>query len=248
MIIEHFQGEYPSINVTKELNEASKENKYIKIYLDKIKRTEANRDNFQRHVFNLETLRERIANSKYIFIPPAFTKALTDNEIKILVDEFLLEKVKPRIGKYLSIYSRIKFPYDDKLLMEFANARVSNKDRIAEWAVKVLKIFSGNDIRKFAMEKLKNSNSPAIYTNLLISNYKQSDAKLLTSLATKCKSEDTIHDFVFSYIEIYKVNKTRECKAPLEAIYDKLTCGIHRTDIVKILLENKVLSKKYDRK
>jgi len=137
MIIEHFQGEYPSINATKELNKSIKENKYIKIFL-----------------------------------------------------------------------------------------------------------ISGNDIRKFAMEKLKNSNSPAIYTNLLISNSKQSDAKLLTSLATKCKSEDTIHDFVFSYIEIYKVNKTRECKAPLEAIYDKLTCGIHRNDIVKILLENKVLSKK----
>jgi hypothetical protein len=98
MIIEHFQGEYPSINVTKELNEASKEIKYIKIYLDKIKRTEANRDNFQRPVFNLETLRERIANSKYIFIPPALRRRIIN---------FTNQKSKGNVESYLTLFTLI---------------------------------------------------------------------------------------------------------------------------------------------
>lgn len=244
MIIQHFQDENPKVNVKKELEKASKENKYIKIYLDNIKRTETNRENYKRPVFNLDTLRERIANSKYIFIPPAFTKGLTKAEIKIVANELLAEKDKPRIGKYLSIFSRIKFPYDYQLLMKLAKARVSNKDRIAEWAVESLKHFSGNDIRLFALEKLKQTNSPSTYTNLLINNYKKGDAKLLKSIADKCKTEDSIHDLVSSYVDIYETNKTKECKEPLESIYNKMNCGLHRKDIVKILITNKVLSDK----
>jgi hypothetical protein len=79
--------------------------------------------------------------------------------------------------------------------------------------------------------------------NLLVSNYKKGDYKLLTTIAKNCKSGDAVHRIVYDYIEIYKANKTKECKDPLEAVYEKLTCGIHRTDIVKILIDNKVLSK-----
>ena len=57
----------------------------------------------------------------------------------------------------------------------------------------------------------------------------------------RCKNDDEIHSIVFGIIEIYKSNKTKECKAPLEAIYDRLNCGIHRTDIVRILIKNKTL-------
>jgi len=45
-----------------------------------------------------------------------------------------------------------------------------------------------------------------------------------------------------SYIDIYRSNKTPDCKQPLEAIYDKLTCAIHRKDVLELLIENNVLS------
>jgi hypothetical protein len=66
----------------------------------------------------------------------------------------------------------------------------------------------------------------------------------LTTLINRCRNEHEIHSMVYGIINIYEANKTKECKAPLEAVYDKLTCGIHRTDIIKILIENKVLSTK----
>lgn len=77
---------------------------------------------------------------------------------------------------------------------------------------------------------------------LLVSNYKKGDYKLLTEIVGRCKNDHDIHNIVYGYINIYEANKTKECKDPLEAIYEKLTCGIHRADIIKILIENKVLS------
>lgn len=242
MIIRHFQDENPNVDAMKELEKASIADKYIKIYLDNVQSTIANRENYQPPVFNLDTLRERIENSTYIFIPPSFTKSLSDKEIGIIADELLVEKDKLRIGKYLSIFSRIRFPYDYQLLLKYAKARVNNSNRIAEWAVESLKFFSGDGIRQFALDKLKNTNSPSTYTNLLMNNYRQGDSELLKSIADKCRSIDSIHNLVCSYVDIYKINKTKECKEPLESIYDKLTCGIHRTDIIRILIENNVLS------
>jgi hypothetical protein len=89
---------------------------------------------------------------------------------------------------------------------------------------------------------LKKVKIPSDYLDLLVSNYKKGDFKLLTEIVGRCKNEHDIHTIVYGYINIYKANKTKECKEPLEAIYDKLTCGIHRADIIKILIENKVLS------
>lgn len=128
--------------------------------------------------------------------------------------------------------------------MKFAKTKVNNENRIVEWAVEALKFFSGPDIRQFALGKLYKTKSPAKYTSLLINNYQAGDSKLLTSIANKFKSEHSIHDLVSSYIEIYTSNKTKECKEPLEAIYNNLTCGIHRTDVIRILIENNVLSEK----
>jgi hypothetical protein len=118
MIIRHFQDEYPNFDAKKELEKASIGNNYIKIYLDNVQKTEANRENYQQPVFNLDTLKERIKNSKYIFIPRSFTKSLSNKEIEIITDELLVEKDKLRIGKYLSVFSHIEFPYDLLVVME----------------------------------------------------------------------------------------------------------------------------------
>lgn len=244
MIIDYFQDNYPKINAKEELVRASTENKFIKIYLDNLKRTESNRSICQKPIFNLDTLRDRIENGTYVFIPFIYTKSLTEEEIRLIADELLAEKDKVKIGKYLSIFSRIKFPDDYHILLKFAKTKVNNENRIVEWAVEALKFFSGPDIRQFALGKLYKTKSPAKYTSLLINNYQAGDSKLLTSIANKFKSEHSIHDLVSSYIEIYTSNKTKECKEPLEAIYNNLTCGIHRTDVIRILIENNVLSEK----
>ena len=49
---------------------------------------------------------------------------------------------------------------------------------------------------------------------------------IVPKIAAKYKDEHVIHNLVWSYIDVYKANSTKECKKPLELIYDKLTCGI----------------------
>ena len=58
----------------------------------------------------------------------------------------------------------------------------------------------------------------------------------------KSRNEHQIHDLVFSYVDIYQANKTTDCEKPLMALYSKLTCGLHREDLVRIMIENNVLS------
>lgn len=241
MIIRYFQDKNPKIKAMQELIEAAKTDPYIKVYLDNIKRTEAQREEHKRPIFNYEMLQERIKNSTYVFIPPAFTKSLTKPQIKKLADELLIEKNNQRKGRYLSIFSRIKFPYNYKHLLKLAKQKPNNNDRIAEWAVEALRFFKGNDIRKFAIKKIKSSKSPDTYTNLLINNYKKGDAKLLKKLANKHKSEHIVENLASSFVDIYEVNNTKECKEPLLTIYSKLNCGLHRNYLLKILIKNKVL-------
>lgn len=78
----------------------------------------------------------------------------------------------------------------------------------------------------------------------MISNCKKGDYKILTKIASKTNDEDQIKNLAEIFTEIFKANKTIKCKEPLEILYDKMNCGIHRYKIIKILIENDVLSKR----
>ncbi|MFT3904384.1 MAG: hypothetical protein QM727_14535 [Niabella sp.] len=245
-IIQHFQKDYPNIKAQEELEKASKENPFIKIYLDNIKQTEDGRKDYKKPVvvINYETITERINNKARRFpINPFEAKRIKKADIKKLANDFLKETDRIKLEKYMKVFDRVKYPYDYSPILEIVKGKNHKNDRLVEFAAGALKYFSGNDIRKFAIECLSTTKNLSDYLDLLVSNYKKGDYKLLTTIANNCKSEDTIHSIVYGYINIYRANKTKECKEPLEAVYEKLTCGIHRKDIVKILIDNKVLSK-----
>jgi len=140
--------------------------------------------------------------------------------------------------------SRRKYPFDYKPIIKIAKGRNKKNTRIVEYACESLKYFQDKDIRKFALEKLKLTNKPSDYLYLLVSNYKKGDAKLLSTIAAKYKNQDVIHDIVYGLIEIYKNNDVKECRRPLELIYNKMTCGIHRHELLEVMYKNKALSKK----
>ncbi|UZJ64669.1 hypothetical protein OKW96_20390 [Sphingobacterium sp. KU25419] len=79
---------------------------------------------------------------------------------------------------------------------------------------------------------------------ILISNYKKGDHKILTEIVANTNDEDEIESLAAIFTEIFKVNKTKKCKEPLEILYNKMNCGIHRNGIIEILIENRVLSKR----
>jgi hypothetical protein len=70
------------------------------------------------------------------------------------------------------------------------------------------------------------------------------DSVLLTQIGRKFNSEYSIESLACSYIDIYQANNTKECKEPLEVLYGKMNCGIHRSDIIELLVNNEVLDEK----
>ncbi|WP_123962752.1 hypothetical protein [Chryseobacterium sp. 5_R23647] len=113
-----------------------------------------------------------------------------------------------------------------------------------EYAINALKHLKSKDIRNFVLDKINNSKNLIDYLEILVSNYKSGDSALLSEIANKTNSEHKIEQLAGIYSEIYKANKTKECKEPLEILYNKMNCAIHRKGIVEILIENKVLSDK----
>ncbi len=156
----------------------------------------------------------------------------------------MIEKNKTNQEKLLYVFDKFKFPFDSEFILQLAKQKPTSKNRIVEFAINALHFLQGKSIRQFALEQLKTTKRPERLTRILISNYQKGDSKLLTNLAEKFNQDYIIENLASSYIDIYKANKTNECKEPLEAIYDKLTCGIHRKGIIEVLIDNKVLSDK----
>ncbi len=240
--VDYFQEKNPKIDVYHELEKASKNNPYINNYFDAVKKNKWSRPKrLQRPKLNYKAVKESIESKKAV--PPPGIKELTKADIRKLADDFLQEKDPIKQEKYLRVFARTKFPYDYKPILQISKGKNSRNNLLVEFACEALRFFKAKDIRQFAIKKLSQTNIPSDYLPLLIANYKKGDCKLLEKIADRYKDEHIIHNLVWGYVDIYKTNKTKECKRSLEIIYDKLTCGIHRHDIVKILYENGVLSK-----
>lgn len=248
-LVDYFQKENPSIDVYDELRKEAEDNPHIKKYLDEIEQRKFsfyNPKEKKEEKYDYQYVKDRFKN-KYLGIGPRVFEKLSKKDIKKLADEFLQETDSSRQEKYLRIFAHVKFPYDYQPILQLAKMKSSKKNRIVYLAVEALQFFRAKDIRQFAVEKLSSTDKPEIYTNLLIGNYKKDDWKLLKSIAEKYKNPDKIHEIGASLIDIYEANQTKECREPLEVIYNKMNCGLHRTDLVKILIENDVLSDKIRR-
>ena len=244
-LVDFFQKEHPSINLYEVLKKSTKANPYIKKYLQTIKKHRWSTSKpRQRLKYNYQTVKENIENKKIVPIPPNGVKDLTKADIKKLADDFLKENDPVKREKYLRVFARIKYPYNYQPILMIAKKRISRDSRLVEFACEALRYFEGIEIRSFAIEKLSKTNHPAKYLTLLVANYKKGDWKLLKAIAVKYKDEQIIHSLVWGYIDIYKANRTKECKKPLEIIYEKLTCGLHRLEILEILHSNGSISKK----
>ncbi len=245
-LVDSFQEKNPTIKVRREFEKSAKANIFIRKYLETIEKPPPWRrsERRKRTKYTYKIVKENIENKKIVPIPPLCVKGLSKDDIKKLANDFLREINPEKQEKYLRVFKETKYPYNYGPILKIAKKPNSQKNRRVEYACEALRHFTATDIRLFALEKLNKTNIPADYLPLLIGNYKKCDWKLLTSIAEKYKDEGLIHSLAWSYVDIYKTNKTKECKRPLETMYEKLNCGLHRLKILEILNENAVLSMK----
>lgn len=243
--IDKFQKHNKSIDIYAELKKGSITNKYVKAYYNSIIKNKWTSTRHQKiKKWSYELVKEKIDQNKFRVLTEEKANELSIEEVKRLADEFLANKNKLKQEQYLRFFSYRKFPYDHKPLFQIASGKNPKKSRIVEFAVEALKYFTAKEIRQLALEKISTEKNPCDYLNLLVSNYKKGDHKLFTEIVNRSDDYDFIHSIVFGFIDIYEANPTKECKEPLEKIYNKMNCGLHRKDIVKILFDNKVLSDK----
>jgi len=244
--VDAFQKKNKLIDVYAELEKAGKKNKYIKTYEKAILKDKNTKR--KRHTkikkFTYELIKEKMEAKRFAFLSSERSRELEDSEVEKLANEFLVEKDKKKQELYLRFFSARIFPFDITPILNIAKGKNPPKTRLVEYAVEALQHFSSKEIREFAIDKITTSKDPSDYLKLLVSNYKKGDNKLLIEIANKSDDYEYIHNILFGFIAIYDTNETKECKEPLEIIYNKMNCGLHRTDIVNILGANGVLSEK----
>lgn len=243
LMIKHFQDENPDLEVMGILENLAKENKYIHIYLDNIKETIGHREHHKANPASYKDIIDEVLNSKP-FISSSRKRELSDNEVRIIAEQLIRETDKSKIEKLLGVFSYHKFPFDSEIILNFANQKKNTRNKIVDKAIDALKHLRSMSIREFAMDKILNSKNPMDYLEILTSNYQPGNFNILSEIASKTNNEHKIENLARIFTEIFKANKTKECKTPLEVLYNKMNCGIHRNSIVEILIENDVLSDK----
>jgi len=242
-IIQSFQKEHPNIAVIKELEDKAKTNKFIRLYLDCTKRSKFSWKRKRAKQIDIEDIVEELLdpNKGLSFYQK---RNLSESELYSVGKRLLIEKDESNIGKLLDIFTEHKFPFDGDFILTFAKRKSNPSNGIKEYAIEALKFLKSDSIRNFALERIRKSRNPATFTDILMSNYESGDFQLLSDIANKFNDEHIIEGLANSYSDIYNSNNTKECKEPLEVLYSKMNCGIHRNEIVKILIKNNVLSKK----
>jgi hypothetical protein len=163
------------------------------------------------------------------------------SEARQLAKRLLTEQNPAVLENLLYLFSQIKFPLGYAPILALARQKPGRRYRIVEFATDALAHLQAPEVREFALQKLSRTTQPGRYTSILRSNYQAGDAALLTSLVERFHNEHIIETLAVSYTAIYEANPTPECAAPLLALYAKMTCGIHRHELVKLLLANDVL-------
>lgn len=242
-IIRYFQEKNPDLDVNKVLENLAKENGHIHIYLENVKRTKASQEEHKPKPTKFKDIIDEVLNSNP-YLSFRRRHDLTESEIKTIAQRLVKEKDKKLKEKLLFVFMYYKFPLDSDFILNLAQKKTDYKTRINEFAVSALKFLKSDKIRQFGLDKLDCSKKPYQFVEILTSNYQTGDYKVLTDIVQKSKNEHIIENLARSYVDIFKANKTKECKEPLEALYNKMNCGIHRNDIVRLLIENNVISDK----
>lgn len=243
MKLSYFQNKYPGINVYDILEEKSREDKLVKIYLNRVKDNKKSRAKLdeKRKMGGDNTysgIIDEVENcvSKY----KLRSRKYTGKELITIASALINLKDKTKIDRYLMPFYKNPFPLEIDFLFQLAGKRAKN--RVDEFALAALSQVKDSRVRKYALDKIAGTSRPENYLNLLSRNYRENDAILLESIVKRTHNEHRIEQLAVILTNIYRKNKTEECKKPLEALYDKSNCGIHRNDVITILLESNVLS------
>ena len=240
--IDRFQKNNPDINLIEKLESAAETNHYIRLFLKAAKPGINHRENYKREIKVFENPVDEVLNTKSKL--RLISKNWTENELVEIALQLEIEKKTKSKTQLLLPFIKNIFPGYPESIIDIAKKHNSKKSIIGNRAISVLENIQSEKVREFALERIKIDKYPYRFAGILTSNYKADDYKMLVSLIENTSNENIIEDLARHFTSIFYYNSTSECLAPLELLYAKMTCSIHRETVIQILLENGVLSEK----
>lgn len=240
-LITFFEERHPGIDAWASLRQLATHDADVRRYLHSVDETVALRAPNPATQPAAPTLASLLQRPPGTYVRLAMRRQLPGPAETRLLAERLLTEQNPAVREnLLYLFSQIKFPLGYAPLLALAR-RKSGRPRLAELATAALAHLPAPEVRDFALQKLARTTRPGQYTHILRSNYQAGDAARLTSLVARFHNEHTIEALAISYVAIYEANPTPECAGPLLALYAKMNCGMHRYEVVKLLIANGVL-------
>lgn len=235
MMVGHFQKNYPDTDGMELLRRSAVNNPDICRYFEEVERILEKRNEVrERPVY--KDIVEEVLTTSWRFRRTNISPEETD----LLARQLLIETNKENQKKLLAVFKKNKFPFDSGYLLDIAMRKPKVDKKTTGLAIDALSLLKSTPIRNFALEAPTTKQFDTL--RIFKSNYKKGDAKLLAEFAIQARNEHDIEWLAIIYTDIFRSNKTPECKLPLEILYDKSPCGICRADIVKLLIANDVLS------
>lgn len=239
--IEQHQEKNSQINVREELDEAAKNNRFIKLYLEAIDSFTGHHADRKKDTTVYNDVVEEILLSTVNVRSLGMQRNWTEPQLLLIAKQLLIERNQQNKLRLLSVFKKFRFPLDCDFILKLVDQKARSSKKMADTAIKVLSLLTGESIRQFALERISTSRDPERYIGILQSNYMEGDSRILTEVVKSAKTETVVESLASSLDAIYSANKTRECLEPLVALYDRSNCAIHRNSILKILIDNDVL-------
>jgi hypothetical protein len=245
MYISSFQEKYPELDAWTELRQLAGHDADVRRYLQNVEATMASRAEYlaqrppEDPAPNLLNMMQK-AQPAYIR-SRLRRREIEPQELAVLAEVLLTEKRPQVLDNLLLTFGRFPFPLSYAPILAIARRRPHPGSHTQDLALDALALLPAPEIRAFALARLQHTSQPAAYTILLQHNYQPGDAALLTASVGRTHEEHAIEQLAVSYTDMYEANKTPECAGPLLALYEKMTCGLHRNEVVKLLIANDVL-------
>lgn len=238
-LIRQFDELYPSQDALAKLDLVATYNEHIQIYVEHVRRYQLNEAKDSSLDRNTESILDWIL-TRTDHIPYRIKRNISIDNLIAIANHLVLETRKKKLERLLDIFALNKFPLDPQIILSIAQ---NHKDKgIARKATRALKHLKSDEIRQFAIDGIRLNKNPFDFIEIFVSNYSSGDGALLSEFANKTNNLDQVEQLAYIYTEIFEAYKTPECRVPLEILYSKSNCALHRHIIIKILIENNVLS------
>lgn len=231
VLVRAFYEAYPRSDGMESLIRQAERDPNIRLYLTRLEQTLTERRNATRRFGrDLAFYRARIESGP---LGLRIWGASKENMaiVAALIKDFNSEADPARLKRYTWLLSNYRITGGKEKLMSL----LKDCDEREEAAVlDALSHFKDERLRSIALEGFKDEPRPGKYLPLLNKNYRPGDAHLLFRLVRSRHTPDEVHDLV-GLVDVYRHNVVREAVRPLTELYERLTCGIHRYDVIKAL-------------